>query len=177
MAVLTVSRPSSLRSALAVIKGMLITLKYFFHKPVTVQYPFEKVPMYPRFRGLHFLERYEDGTERCVCCGLCAKACPADCIYMEPSETDDGIMFAKIYEINLLRCIYCGLCEEACPEEAVFLGKEYEFSNYTREAFVAEKKDLLVPWPRVRPSPVQFLRKERRVLDRPLLDRFRPVAR
>ena len=77
---------------------MSITFKYLFRKPVTVQYPFEKVPMYPRYRGMHFLERYEDGTERCVCCGLCAKACPADCIYMEPSETDDGVMFPRSHD-------------------------------------------------------------------------------
>jgi NADH-quinone oxidoreductase subunit I len=172
MASRALKQPGPIRSIVAIVGGMLITFKYLLRKPVTVQYPFEKVPMYPRYRGMHFLERYEDGTERCVCCGLCAKACPADCIYMEPSETDDGVMFARVYEINLLRCIYCGLCEEACPEEAVFLGREYEFSNYTRESFIAEKQALLVPWPRERPSPVQFLRKERRVLDRPLIERL-----
>jgi NADH-quinone oxidoreductase subunit I len=169
-------KPGVWRSLSAVARGMSITFRHLFVKPVTVQYPFEKVPMYPRYRGMHFLERYEDGTERCVCCGLCAKACPADCIYMEPDETQDGIMLAKVYEINLLRCIYCGLCEEACPEEAVFLGHEYEFSNYTRESFIAEKHDLLVPWPRRQPSPVQFLRTERRVLDRPLLDRMQKAS-
>jgi NADH-quinone oxidoreductase subunit I len=169
-------RPGPARSVLAIAKGMAITFKHLFRKPVTVQYPFEKVPMYPRFRGLHFLERYEDGTERCVCCGLCAKACPADCIYMEPAETSDGIMYARVYEINLLRCIYCGLCEEACPEEAIFLGKEYEFANYTRTAFVAHKEDLLVPWPRERPSPIQFLRAERRVLDRPLIEQLQKAS-
>ena len=171
-----VRHPGPLRSLWAIVRGMSITLRYLFLAPVTVQYPFERVPMYPRYRGMHFLERYEDGTERCVCCGLCAKACPADCIYMEPSETSDGVMFAKIYEINLLRCIYCGLCEEACPEEAVFLGKEYEFSNYTRESFVAIKESLLVPWPRVQPSPIQFLRAERRVLDRPLLQEIQKAS-
>ena len=169
-------RPGTLRSILAIAKGMGITLKHLFRKPVTVQYPFEKVPMYPRYRGMHFLERYEDGTERCVCCGLCAKACPADCIYMEPAETGDGIMFARIYEINLLRCIFCGLCEEACPEEAVFLGTDYEFSNYTRESFIATKEKLLVPWPREQPSPIQFLRAERRVLDRPLIERAQEAS-
>ena len=95
---------------------------------------------------------------------------------MEPAETADGIMYARLYEINLLRCIYCGLCEEACPEEAIFLGKEYEFANYTRTAFVAHKEDLLVPWPRERPSPIQFLRAERRVLDRPLIERLQKAS-
>ena len=169
-------RQNPLRSALAVVKGLTITFKHLLRKPVTVQYPFEKVPMYPRYRGMHILERYEDGTERCVCCGLCAKACPADCIYMEPAETADGIMYARIYEINLLRCIYCGLCEEACPEEAIFLGKEYEFSNYTRDAFVSVKEDLLVPWPRKQPSPIVFLRRERRVLDRPLIEQAQQAS-
>jgi NADH-quinone oxidoreductase subunit I len=169
-------RQNPLRSAWAIVKGLTITFKHLLRKPVTVQYPFEKVPMYPRYRGMHFLERYEDGTERCVCCGLCAKACPADCIYMEPSETSDGIMYARVYEINLLRCIYCGLCEEACPEEAIFLGKEYEFSNYTRESFVAVKDDLLVPWPRERPSPIEFLRTERRVLGRPLIEQAQEAS-
>jgi NADH-quinone oxidoreductase subunit I len=130
---------------------------------VTVQYPFVKPPMMPRYKGLHFLERYEDGSERCVCCGLCAASCPADAIYMEPAETEKGERYSKIYEINELRCIFCGFCEEACPEEAIFLGKEYEFADSQRENFIYVKEDLLVKWPREKPSPVKFLRKERRV--------------
>ncbi len=89
------------------------------------------------------MTRYADGSERCVCCGLCAAACPVDCIYMEPAETENGIRYAKVYEINELRCIFCGMCEEACPEEAIFLGHEFEFSNYNRDSFLYTKEMLL----------------------------------
>jgi len=151
-----------IRTTFAIAGGMWVTFKHLFRKPVTLQYPEEKVPMYPRYRGLHFLERYEDGSERCVCCGLCAAACPADCIYMEPAENEKGERYPKVYEINELRCIFCGFCEEACPEEAIFLGKEYDFSADHRDKFLYTKDDLLVPWPRAKPSPVNFIRKERR---------------
>ncbi len=150
------------RYFLAIPIGFFTTLKNMLRKPVTFQYPKEKVPMYPRYRGLHFLERYEDGTERCVCCGLCAAACPADAIFMEPEETEKGERKAKLYEINMLRCIFCGFCEEACPEEAIFLGKEYEFSDDDRSKFIYTKDDLLVKWPRTKPSAVNFIRKKRR---------------
>ncbi len=143
--------------------GMYTVLKQMFRKPVTVNYPFVKEPMMPRYRGLHFLERYEDGSERCVCCGLCAASCPADAIYMEPAENEKGERYAKIYEINELRCIFCGFCEEACPEEAIFLGREYEFAADHRDKFIYTKDDLLVKWPRVKPSEVKFLRPQRRV--------------
>jgi NADH-quinone oxidoreductase subunit I len=83
-----------------------------------------------------------------VCCGLCAAACPADAIYMEPEENEKGERRARIYEINLLRCIFCGFCEEACPEEAIFLGHEYEFSDYERSSFLWTKEQMLVPHPR-----------------------------
>ena len=149
-------------STWAILKGLYTTFIHLFRKPITVDYPVKKEPMKPRYRGLHFLERYEDGTERCVCCGLCAAACPADCIYMEPAENERGERYAKVYEINELRCIFCGYCEEACPEEAIFLGREYEFSADDRNKFIYTKEDLLVPWPRIKPPP-EFVRKERRV--------------
>jgi NADH-quinone oxidoreductase subunit I len=142
--------------------GLFTTLKNFIRKPVTITYPKVKPPMYPRYRGLHFLERYEDGTERCVCCGLCAANCPADAIYMEGAETEKGERYARVYEINEIRCIFCGYCEEACPEEAIFLGKEYEFAADDRDKFIYTKDDLLVPWPRKKPSEVEFKRKTRR---------------
>jgi len=129
-------------------KGLFVTLKYLFKKPVTLDYPHKKKPMAPRYRGKHYLERYDDGTERCVCCGLCAAACPADAIYMEPEENEKGERRARIYEINLLRCIFCGYCEEACPEEAIFLGQEYEFSSGDRNSFIYTKEQMLVPHPR-----------------------------
>ncbi len=144
-------------------QGFLVTIRYFFKKPVTLQYPDKKKPMFPRYKGRHFLERYDDGSERCVCCGLCAAACPADAIYMEPEETANGERKAKVYEINLIRCIFCGFCEEACPEEAIFMGQEYEFSADNRNSFIWTKEDMLVKHPR-RDNPFkEILRRVRRV--------------
>lgn len=137
-------------------QGFVVTLGHMFKKPVTLDYPKKKKPMSPRYKGLHYLERYDDGSERCVCCGLCAAACPADAIYMEPAENDKGERFAKIYEINMLRCIFCGFCEEACPEEAIFLGREYEFATDNRDAFIYTKEMLLVKHPRPE-NPVKAL--------------------
>lgn len=144
-------------------QGFVVTLKHLFKKPVTLDYPRVKKPMAPRYRGKHYLERYEDGTERCVCCGLCAAACPADAIYMEPEETPTGERKAKVYEINLLRCIFCGYCEEACPEEAIFLGQEYEFSDFDRNSFIWTKPDMLVPHPRKDSPFKRMIRRVRRV--------------
>ena len=128
--------------------GFAVTLKHMFRKPVTLDYPRQRKPMVPRYRGRHYLERYDDGTERCVCSGLCAAACPADAIYMEPEEGENGERRARIYEINLLRCIFCGFCEESCPEEAIFLGQEYEFAASDRDSFIYTKEQMLVPHPR-----------------------------
>lgn len=144
-------------------QGFVVTLKHLFKKPVTLDYPRAKKPMAPRYRGRHYLERYDDGTERCVCCGLCAAACPADAIYMEPEETSTGERKAKVYEINLLRCIFCGYCEEACPEEAIFLGQEYEFSDFDRNSFIWTKQDMLVPHPRKDNPFKRMIRRVRRV--------------
>lgn len=146
---------------LAFPKGFYTTIKHLFKPPVTIQYPRIKEEMAPRYRGRHYHEIYDDGTERCVCCGLCAAACPADAIYMEPGENERGERFAAVYEINLLRCIYCGFCEEACPEEAIFLGREYEFSDDNRDSFIYTKEQMLAD----RPKEKQFkkiIRKVRR---------------
>jgi len=144
-------------------QGFAVTLKYFFKKSVTLDYPRKREEMKPRYKGLHYLERYEDGSERCVCCGLCAAACPADAIYMEPAENEKGERFAKIYEINMIRCIFCGFCEEACPEEAIFLGREYEFATDNREGFIYPKELLLVPHPRKESPFKKTIRRLRRV--------------
>lgn len=143
-------------------QGFLVTLGYLFKRNVTLDYPREKEAMAPRYKGLHYLERYDDGSERCVCCGLCASACPADAIYMEPAENENGERFAKIYEINLIRCIFCGFCEEACPEEAIFLGREYEFAADNRDDFIADKDQLLVPHPRKENAFKRTIRRARR---------------
>jgi len=144
-------------------QGLLVTIKHLFRKPVTLDYPHKKKPMAPRYRGKHYLERYDDGTERCVCCGLCAAACPADAIYMEPEENEKGERRARVYEINLLRCIFCGFCEEACPEEAIFLGQEYEFAYDQRDAFIYTKEQMLVPHPRKDNPFKKILRRVRKV--------------
>jgi len=144
-------------------KGFYTTFKHLFKKPVTLEYPKVKKEMAPRYRGLHYLEVYDDGTERCVCCGLCAAACPADAIYMEPAENEKGERYAKIYEINLIRCIFCGFCEEACPEEAIFLGHEYEFSNDNRDSFIFTKEQMLANRPK-REKPFKWIiRRVRRI--------------
>lgn len=144
-------------------KGFYTTLKHLFKKPVTRQYPKVRLAMAPRYRGKHYLEVYDDGTERCVCCGLCATACPADAIYMEPAENDKGERYSEIYEINLLRCIFCGFCEEACPEEAIFLGHEYEFSDDNRNSFIYTKEQMLANRPKKEKRFKRVIRQVRRI--------------
>ena len=134
----------------ALAQGLEVTIEHLFKKPITLEYPEEKLAMFPRFRGLHILARHEDGLERCVGCELCAVACPADAIFVLAAENDPehprshGERYAARYEINMLRCIFCGMCEEACPEDAIFLEKNYELADYRREAFIYTKDELLV---------------------------------
>src|SRR5881394_2780767 len=138
----------------AVLKGMFITLRHFFKKKATIQYPEEKRTFPKVFRGLHVLNRDEEGRERCTACGLCAVACPAEAITMEAAERKPGEehlykeeKYAAKYEINMLRCIFCGLCEEACPKDAIYLSETFTPSNFTRESFIYGKNDLLIPGP------------------------------
>src|SRR5512138_426274 len=132
-------------------RGLWTTLKYFFEKKVTVQYPEEKKPVKTRFRGRHALKRYENGLEKCIGCALCAAACPADAIFVEASENTDekrfspGERYASTYEINMIRCIYCGYCEDACPTEAIVLGDNYELSFTNRREAIYDKNMLLEP--------------------------------
>jgi NADH-quinone oxidoreductase subunit I len=132
-------------------KGLGVTLRHIFRKPITVEYPEVKRVQSPIFRGLHRLQRYENGLERCVGCALCAAACPPEAIYLEAMENDPerpvsaGERYASVYQIHLLRCIWCGFCEEACPEDAIVMGPEWELANTSRASLVIEKQDMLDP--------------------------------
>jgi NADH-quinone oxidoreductase subunit I len=138
---------------IGLVKGLWVTLRSMFEKPVTVQYPEHKKQVKPRFRGRHVLKRYENGLEKCIGCALCAAACPADAIFVESSENTDGTRFspgeryASTYEINMLRCIYCGFCEDACPTEAIVLGDNYELSFTDRRQAIYPKEMLIDPVP------------------------------
>ena len=135
-------------------KGMLITIKHMFSKKATIQYPEQKRPFAPVFRGMHVLNRDEEGRERCTACGLCALSCPAEAITMEAAERLEGEehlyreeKYAAKYEINMLRCIFCGLCEEACPKDAIYLTETFVPSDFARKKFIYSKEDLLIPNP------------------------------
>jgi NADH-quinone oxidoreductase subunit I len=138
----------------AILKGMFITFKHIFRKKATISYPEQTRPFSPVFRGLHILNRDEEGRERCTACGLCAVACPAEAITMEAAEREKGEehlyreeKYAARYEINMLRCIFCGLCEEACPKDAIYLTQTFAPANFTRKGFIYGKPDLLIPHP------------------------------
>ena len=139
---------------IAIVKGLLITIKHFFRKKATIQYPEQVREFSPVYRGQHMLKRDELGRENCTACGLCALSCPAEAITMVASErtADEKHLYreekyASIYEINMLRCIFCGLCEEACPKDAIYMtiSKELVPANYTREYFIFGKDKLVMP--------------------------------
>jgi NADH-quinone oxidoreductase subunit I len=131
-------------------RGLKTTFGRIAEGPSTIQYPEEKVPVYPRFRGRHKLHKFEDtGLEKCVGCSLCAAACPADCIRVVAAENTPenrvsaGERYAAVYEINLSRCIFCGYCEVACPFDAITMGHDYEMSDYDRSDLIFTKEMLL----------------------------------
>lgn len=136
------------------LRGLKTTMARLVEGPLTIEYPEEKTPVYPRFRGRHKLHRFEDShLEKCVGCSLCAAACPADCIRVVAAENipgervSAGERYAAVYEINLSRCIFCGYCEIACPFDAITMGHDYEMADYTRSDLIFTKEMLLADHP------------------------------
>ena len=135
--------------------------------------------MFPKYRGKQVLMRDENGLEKCVACGLCSVACPADAIYLEAAENDGTVMagprYAKVYQIHKTRCIFCGMCEEACPVSAIFMGKDYELAVYSKDDFIWDKTDLLVAGPGVGAASAGARRDRGRTPDRAAACRRGPL--
>jgi NADH-quinone oxidoreductase subunit I len=125
------------------LSGMKLTFSYLFKPRVTINYPYEKGPLSPRFRGEHVLRRYPNGEERCIACKLCEAICPAQAITIEAEPRADGSRRTTRYDIDMTKCIYCGLCQEACPVDAIVEGPNFEFATETREELFYDKQKLL----------------------------------
>ena len=128
---------------LDVIGAIGLSVKYMLRPKATVNYPFERNPISPRFRGEHVLRRYANGEERCIACKLCEAICPAQAITIESEPRPDGSRRTTRYDIDMVKCIYCGLCQEACPVDAIVEGPNSEFATETREELYYDKARLL----------------------------------
>ena len=125
------------------VQGLMLTGRHLFARKITVQYPEEKTPMSPRFRGLHALRRYPNGEERCIACKLCEAVCPAQAITIESEQREDGTRRTTRYDIDLIKCIYCGFCEEACPVDAIVETHIFEYHGEKRGDLYYTKPMLL----------------------------------
>lgn len=147
-------------SAAAIAKGMGVTFKEMLQPTITEDYPDAPAIFQERFRGVHELQRDENGMEKCVACFLCAAACPSDCIYIEAAENTDskrisgGERYAAVYNIDYTRCIFCGYCVEACPTDAITHGHGFEIASYNTSTLVYRKEQMLVPIPVGAKAPV-----------------------
>ena len=128
---------------LELLKGMRLTGRYLFARKFTVQYPEEKAPISPRFRGLHALRRYPNGEERCIACKLCEAVCPALAITIESEQREDGTRRTTRYDIDLTKCIFCGYCEESCPVDSIVETHIYEYHGEKRGDLYMTKEKLL----------------------------------
>jgi len=125
------------------VQGLMLTGRHLFARKITVQYPDEKTPMSPRFRGLHALRRYPNGEERCIACKLCEAVCPALAITIESEQRADGTRRTTRYDIDLFKCIFCGFCEESCPVDSIVETRVYEYHFENRGENIISKPELL----------------------------------
>ena len=134
------------------VKGFALTFSYMFRPRVTLNYPYEKGPISPRFRGEHALRRYPSGEERCIACKLCEAICPAMAITIEAEPREDGSRRTKRYDIDMTKCIYCGFCQEACPVDAIVEGPNFEFAVEDHSELIYDKEKLLANGDRWEPA-------------------------
>ena len=125
------------------LRGISLTLRYFFSKKITIQYPEQKTPQSPRFRGLHALRRYPNGEERCIACKLCEAVCPAMAITIESEQREDNTRRTTRYDIDLTKCIFCGFCEESCPVDSIVETRQFEYHGEERGDLLYTKEMLL----------------------------------